>query len=273
MKLSKGEVLFLSLIIFCSIYFFLPLGHTEALMHKLPIEHLSEEKEVEEHGSVSVASLTWDLYQLALTEGITPTEWISYWRGSITSQEEKRVRAWLEKENFVLINQHIQSPHHGILISEEIWKLELNGTVHQVQIFNPQNSKRSSNFIYTWSGNEMDYQWVKAYEEREQQIFNQLEQKPQTFTCIEGFINDTLNFGLLKDYKFEHWIADIYEGELNHRVSDSNFVSVNGYIPTWGKYFFSAGDKKNNLQLSARYNALEDQTRVTIGYPLILKEH
>lgn len=272
MKLSKGEVLFLSLIIFCSIYFFLPLGHTEALMHKLPIEHLSEEQDIEEHDSASVASLTWDLYKLALTEGITLTEWNIYWRGSVTSREEESFRAWLEKEKFALKTQHIQS-HHGILISEEIWKMELNGTVHKVQVFNPQNSKNSTNFIYTWSGNEMDYQWVRAYEEREQKIFAQLEQKPQTFTCIEGFINDKLSFGLLKDNKFKHWIADILEGELNHLVSDSNFVSVNGYIPTWGKYFFSAGDKKNNLQLSARYNALEDQTRVTIGYPLILKEH
>jgi hypothetical protein len=270
MKMSKGEVLFLSLIIVCSILFFKPLGHTEALMHKLPIENLTEEQDLEEHGSV--ASLTWDLYQLASTEGITPTEWSIYWRGSVTPQEEERFKVWLDRENFVLKDQHLLSPH-GILISEEIWKMELNGTVHQVQVFNPQNSKKGSNFIYTWSGNELDQQWVKAYEEREKKLFSQLEQKPQTFTCIEGFINDKLNFGLLKDYKFDHWIADIFEGEVNHLVSDSNFVSVNGYIPTWGKYFFSAGDKKNNLQLSARYNALEDQTRVTIGYPLILKEH
>lgn len=271
MKLSKGEIWFLSAIILSSIFFFTPLGHTEVPLHKLPIEDKGE-SDSGEPDTASVASITWDLYQLTGSEGITPTEWNIYWRGALTLQEEESFRAWLETEDFVLEKQLEQS-HPSSTITEQIWKMELNGTLHQVQIFNPHSLKGNSNFIYTWSGNQMDQYWVKTYEDREKKIFAQLQQEPQIFTCIEGFINDKLNFGLLKHNKFKKWVTDIFEGELTHQISDSNFVSVNGYIPTWGKYFFSAGDKKNNLQLSARYNVLENQTRVTIGYPLILKEH
>lgn len=272
MKLSKGEILFLGAIILSSIFFFNTLGHTEVLLHKLPIEQDIGQHNSGEPDSASVANLTWDLYQLVGNEGITPNKWIVYWRGTLISQEEKSFRAWLQAEKFELEKQ-IEEVHQNYTITEQVWKMELNGTFHQVQIFNPHSLKGNANIIYTWSGNQMDQQWAKTFEDREEKVFSQFQQKPQTFTCIEGIVSDKLNFGLLKHNKFEKWITDIFEGEMTDQVSDSNFVSVNGYIPTWGKYFFSAGDRENNIQLSARYNALEDQTRVTIGYPLILKEH
>jgi hypothetical protein len=265
MRLSKGEGFFLvCIIISSSLFIFLPMGHSEGLEHKLTV---GEE-------SASAAEPTWDLYQLAVSEGITPTAWTIYWRGSIPSKDEASFIAWLEEDLFVEQEKTTSRTPHGMKITEQVWKKEAGGTLHKVQIFNyPQKSKKMTNFIYTWSGSEMNEYWLDTYEETEQHLLRRLELQPQNFSCIEGITNDKIKTDFLNQTTFDHWIRQRLDGEITHQVSDQNFTSVNGYIPTWGEHFLSAGDQKFNVQLSARYNALKHQTRVTIGYPLILKEH
>jgi hypothetical protein len=265
MRLSKGEGFFLvCIIISSSLFIFLPMGHSEGLEHKLTV---GEE-------SASAAEPTWDLYQLAVSEGITPTAWTIYWRGSLPSKDEASFIAWLEEDLFVEQEKITTRTPHGVEITEQVWKKEAGGTLHQVQIFNyPQKSKKMTNFIYTWSGSEMNEYWLDTYEETEQHLLRRLDLQPQNFSSIEGITNDKIKTDFLNQTTFDHWITQRLDGEITHQVSDQNFTSVNGYIPTWGEHFLSAGDQKFNVQLSARYNALKHQTRVTIGYPLILKEH
>jgi hypothetical protein len=265
MRLSKGESLFLVCIILCSsLFILLPMGHSEELEHKLTVG-----KE-----TTSAAEPTWNLYQLAVNEGIIPTAWTIYWRGSIPSQDQASFITWLEEDLFIKQERVTSSTIHDMDITEQVWKKEVNGTLHQVQVFNyPQKSKKMTNFIYTWSGAEMDQHWLDTYEESEQQLLNQLKLQPQNFSCIEGITNDKLKTDFLNHTMLDDWIAEGLDGQIIKKVSDKNFMSVNGYIPTWGEQFLSAGDQKFNVQISARYNALEQQTRVTIGYPLILKEH
>jgi hypothetical protein len=265
MRLSRGESFFLVLIVvMSSIFIFMPMGHTEQQEHKISLGR----------ESTSSAKPTWELYQLAVREGVIPTKWTIYWRGSITAQEEVPFTTWLEKTLFTKQMETKSTKPNGLVVIEQVWKRELNGTIHQVQVFYyPQKSKKMANFIYTWSGTEMSKQWLDTYQKTEQNLLQLVQQLPQNFSCIEGFTNDKLNFSLLKNNIFDRWVTDTLQGEIIHQVSDQNFTSLNGYIPTWGEHFLSTGDQKINLQLSARYNALEDRTRVTIGYPLILKEH
>jgi uncharacterized protein Usg len=265
MRLSKGEGFFLVFIVLCSgLFIFLPMGHSEGLEHKLTV---NEE-------SASSAEPTWNLYQMLQGEGVTTTAWTIYWRGSLPSEDQASFIAWLEEDLFIEQEKIASSTPHGMTFIEQVWKKEVDGELHQVQVFNyPQKSKKMTNFIYTWSGAGMDEHWLDTYEELEQQLLSELELQPQNFSCIEGITNDRLKIDFLNYTMFDRWITEHLNGEIIHQVSDKNFISVNGYIPTWGEQFLSAGDEEINVQMSARYNALEQQTRVTIGYPLILKEH
>jgi hypothetical protein len=264
MRLSKGESLFLVCIMLCSsLFIFMPLGHSEELEHKLTVD-----KE-----SASSAEPTWKLYQLVEDKGFTPTAWTIYWRGSIPSQDQAKFIAWLE-EDLLIEQENVTSSMANTNITEQVWSKEVKGAHHQVQIFNnPHKSKMMTNFIYTWSGSVMDQHWIDTYEETEQQLLGQLELQPQNFSCVEGITNDIIKTDFLNHTMFDRWVEEDLRGKIIHHVSDQNFMSINGYIPTWGEKFLSAGDQEFNVQMSARYNALEQQTRVTIGYPLILKEH
>jgi len=69
------------------------------------------------------------------------------------------------------------------------------------------------------------------------------------------------------------WLTDDLDAKLIHQVAEDRFISMNGYVSDWDTILYSAHHQPINLQLSARYNMLDQTIRLTLGYPLILKAH
>lgn len=267
MRLSKGEVIFLVSMIVISWFVLLPMVHSQGSEHTMV--------EVSAEYASTLSDPTWDLYAQAEEQGITITEWNIYWKDTLEVLEEEQLLSWLqENEEFTLAEEDTLLTPHQVHLSKQVWESHRNHVTHQIQIIRyPHKSKQKTNFMYTWSGRQMASDWKEERKEIENQLSSIFQKVPQNFSCLEGFTNDKLKFDLSSDHIFKNWIANTLNGEMIQHVTDDNFISVNGYIPAWEERFIAYGDTKMNLQLSARYNALDQQTRVTIGFPLILTEH
>lgn len=248
-------------------YLILPVVHSEANVHTLIWE--SEKKT-----SPSLDPL-WALYELASEEGMELTSWQVYWKKDVQPREKERLLRWLEEHpSFTLVAEEVAESPGQKRFKRELWQSQDDSTLHQVQLIHvPHQSGYLTKFSYTWTGHKLEDSWQEKRSEIETQLANIFYERPQYFTCLQVFTNDKLEDSLSKKQMFRHWLTKSLEGELREIIEDKHFISVTGYVPKWKKHYIAHGDQQLNLQLSARYNALEKKTRLTIGYPLIMTEH
>jgi hypothetical protein len=230
---------------------------------------------VEGRTTTSIAEPAMELQELAYEKGVLDMHWSVYWRGTLQPHDYERWEELLKhSESYQpLPDNHSLSAnrhHQGQGAVQEWSKRDSSGHHHVKIVFTSQQKDTNPTFIYTWQGHQkMDHAWREAYDQLEKIFFNQLAEEPQKFACLEGIASDTLR----NDLDLISWVTDDLNGKVIHRVSDSRYVSINGYAKEWDHHSLSAGGRDMNVQLSARHNELEDQTRITIGYPLILTEH
>lgn len=272
MRLSRGELVFVGFVLAVIVLFSICNESNERLQTIRSHSVLASTSE----GIPSGALPTLELFQEMQEVGISLKEWTVYWRGTIGVEEKESLLQWIEEDPLFIKQSEAHHPDwdEGSPV-QTTWEKRENNTIHQLKIISyPQEKKQNSNYIYTWSGTQLEPNWVDAYQDTEQRIVTHLKKIPEIFTCLEGFTSDKLNFDLsVVDHALSQIIYQL-DGTVTHQMADANFLSMNGYISTWGKRFLPLeNDQKMNIQLSARFNALLNQTQVTIGYPLILKEH
>ncbi|GAA0367373.1 YwmB family TATA-box binding protein [Bacillus horti] len=250
------------------------LAHTGLQVHSMTIDQAFP----------SIGEITQELYSVAEQEGLEQLKWSVVWRGQIPYEQQENALAWInssprpfgEKDTSEadLMKNNFASDHP---ILQESWTKEEQDTVLQLQLYSyPHKGHSITNFILVWSGDKSINMWdtyVPHIEELEERISEQFTPEYEVFTTIEGVADPMLLHLDQAQDTFTNWIMDAYNGNLSHVVSDTNFLSVTGYIPAWGNQILSVGQDITNVQLSARYNAIAEQTRVTLGYPLILTEH
>lgn len=264
MRLSKGEYLFVGLMIAIIWYLLFTVVHSKAHVHTLIWE--SEKKP-------SSLDPLWELYMLSSEEGVELTGWQVHWKKDVQPREKERLLHWLkEHPSFTLVKEEVAESPGQIQFKRALWQSQDDSTLHQVQLIDiPHQSGYLTKFSYTWSGQILEADWQEKHAQIETQFSKLFHEMPQNFTCLEGFTNDKLEFSLFKK-QIRHWLTFL-DGELREIIEDNHFISVTGYVPKWKNQHIAYGDKKLNLQLSARYNALERKTRLTLGYPLIMTEH
>lgn len=262
MRLSRIQIWGLGIVSIIGIsLFFMFLEQTEINVHSMTINP----------PSTSIVSVTEELLQLAGNQGLKQTEWNILWRGSLTEKQFVQFSAWLDSPEHGFTEGSSSGSYSTAL--ERVWTKEELGTLQQVQLFSyPHKEQTITNFIYIWSGNESSMEW-KSNIAHIEELLNHFTNHFQVFTTIEGVADPFLFDHEANQHLFKNWIVDTYRGSVTSFISEGNFLSVTGYIPTWGEQFLSAEQDKTNVQMSARYNAIAEQTRVTLGYPLILKEH
>lgn len=242
----------------------------------LPFTHsLADQRMMSvETTSVSIAEPTLNLYQLGKEQGLKGVEWTVFWRGTLPESE---VEAWVQQlgEDFRATDA-LSDPSRPVNAQTnahpqvQVWVKETDSSTHQLQIYdNPRKKNSTANFIYVWKGQHLHPDWQNEYKDIESSMFPHVDHFPESFSCLEGIADGKL----FSNVSLDSWITDELKGEVTHRVSEKQYVSLNGYIPNWDQRSLSAGDQIINIQMSARYNALDGQTRVTLGYPLILTEH
>lgn len=265
MRLSKTKQWSLGIIAIvgiCLIFMFLE--HTQINVHSMTIDQ----------PSTSIAEITHDLQQFLEQEGFTELEWNILWRGNLTTQQYHSFLTWLDapEQGFErAVSGFPSSSNHQEMV-EEIWMKEDQGTLHHIKVYTyPHKEQTITNFIYIWSGNQSFSQWSPTTTDIEG-ILTERAVDFQTFTTIEGVSDSFFYHQDQYQQAFNHWMGT-YRGNVSNPIAEANFLSITGYIPTWGDQFLFAEQEKSNVQFAARFNAIAEQTRVTLGYPLILKEH
>lgn len=270
-KLMTRNATFVFTAIVCMSISIIPLTHSEAFARMITI---NDEPQSANHQPIH------DLYAFMQEHHIEQTNWTTHWRGSLTKEEEDNWREIAVHDSNMLKQKHVEE--NSLIMQTSLeqaqvekWVKQDGSNKHQMTIIRyPENMDRETQFVYEWSGHEIDSQWSKTYAQLEKKIFNDLKQLPQSFSCLEGFSNGKISDNLSDQYNIlDLWIREAFDGRIMHHIKEAHFVSVNGHIPEWDVQTLTIGGEEINIQISARYNELDNQTYVTIGYPLILKAH
>ncbi|EGL81777.1 protein of unknown function DUF1779 [Caldalkalibacillus thermarum TA2.A1] len=268
MRLSWGEGIlgFMALVLpFVFLLVWGPHSHIEALTRTIQgNDHLVD----------TIARPTQEMADMLAGKPVTITQWTVYWRGTLTAQEEEEWRTRLTQTGFSL-QQNRADEVHGHPLLREHWTKSENGSIHRLQVIkDPHETPQAAKYIYVWSGTaNLDQLWLDELRAITQTFFIHLKHFPESFSCLEAITHGRLKDGLLGQRELKQWLTNDLQADLVHELVEDRFVSLNGYVPSWDHVLYSANQEKINVHLSARYNALQDTTRITIGYPLILKTY
>ncbi|MDQ0339436.1 hypothetical protein J2S00_002223 [Caldalkalibacillus uzonensis] len=266
MRLSWGEGI-LGLMAFILLLFWWPDdSHIDALTRTI---------QGNDHFVHTIAQPTQQMAAMLADKPVALTEWTVYWRGALTAQEEEEWRIRLTQHGFTLDETITTDHRHGNPVLTEHWTKAENGFLHHLQLIsNPHETGQPAKYIYVWSGStDLDHLWLEELEVIVGIYFTHLKNFPESFSCLEAVADDRLKDGLLDQRVLEQWLTHDFQADVIHKLVEDQFISLNGYVATWDHVLYSANQQKINVQLSARYNALEDTTRITLGYPLILTAH
>lgn len=241
-----------------------PLAHEDTLVRNMETGMFDAEAEMQP---------VIDMFNFFDEKQVHLDQWTMYWRGELTVEEEDLFRQRIQKHFIYDDAQSGIETKHQVQFEKEVWTKEEDGTHHEITfIKSPKEYNLPTKYIYTWSSQSIHNNWKNDYFRITSKLVDELQQFPEIFACLEGFSNGKLRRNLSEHNNFDEWLTNGLNGNKTHRVSDRNFESITGYVSSWPQALTSDG-QQINVQLSARYNELDDKTRITLGYPLILKEH
>ncbi|WP_202079585.1 YwmB family TATA-box binding protein [Caldalkalibacillus salinus] len=284
---SKGEIIAGIAIIFC-LFLYPTIAQWTSMPHIMTVAQTMDTSHPEYEGSPEDEDNllgTVDVVQqvdsmINLHHDLHLTDWKVVWRGSTDTETVTQLEQALQAtDSSFTLDKEEQLTHqeHPEQITElKSWEKEVNGTTHKINLINdPQKSHHQTKIIYTWSSSDrvtvMDQAWAEEYVELEQ-WFQSFIQEPEQFITWHAQSTNAFFRQAIEQNIFGQWMTE-WQGYEKQIVTDENFLSQTGYIPTWENRVQMTDDSQFNIQMSARQNTLEDQTFVTIGYPLILQEH
>ena len=272
MRLSKGEVFF-GLILFCIVTLAWPHSHFATLARTIQGNHHQLWGEIP-----SLESRVEPIEQLAALINEKPVhlhQWTVTAKGILSQHEGKEWERRLVENGF---NLRLAEKKETIVPSQLVvlrsFTKQAPGSPQIIMYTDPGHSDGQIHFIFTWSGQTpVDNKWLSVLKADLKDYFADLQQIPEIYACFEAIGNARLKNGLLNLDELQSWLTDDLKATLVHQVTEDRFISLNGYVHNWNPILYSSQHQPINVQLSARYNMLDQTTRITLGYPLILKAH
>lgn len=263
MRLSWGEGrLVAGLVLCCLLLAWVPYAHTEVFLRTI---------QGNDHLVKVISQPMQEMASWVDEQPVSLTKWTVYFRGTLSPEEREE---WLQH----LLQQgytpgRTRQDERGWTSTQ--WIKSESGYTHSVLLIDtPHDQHRPAKYIYAWSGHtQPDHHWLARLERLTHTFFSDLHYFPEFFTCLEAITNGTLENGFVHKSVLNQWLTAGFKAHVVHQVSEPHFISLNGYVPSWDHFLHTADQKKINIQLSARYNALDQKTRITMGYPLILTAH
>ncbi len=204
-----------------------------------------------------------DIYQ---QQNIQIEKWSIYAKELVHGADEDLFEESMEK---VLNN----FPHAS-------WEVERSGLEKQMIISLDSENEEKIVFtlteegdlytIYEINGNNWE---EEAWSDTESSINKRMtvifQQTPQIFSCVQGIADGIIKDGMLK---WEEELLNEFHATPVESAKEGTFVSISAYTEQWNNALPT--EKSNvNIQIALREEQQENQTRITIGTPIITTEY
>jgi hypothetical protein len=274
MRLSKGEVFF-GLILVCMMIFAWPHSHFNTLARTIQGNHHLEQAEMPT--LESRLEPIEEIISMLHSKPVTIDQWTVTVKGTLDRDEGEGWQRRLREDGFSVRLEETEtaSQHPSQMVVTRSLAKTAKGATHQVLLYSaPDERNERMHYVYAWSGQTpVDQTWFLSLNTDLKHHFDHLEQIPHIYACFEAIGDARLKNGLLDLENLRTWLTDDLDAKLIHQVAEDRFISMNGYVSDWDTILYSTHHQPINLQLSARYNMLDQTIRLTLGYPLILKAH
>ncbi|MCM3163804.1 YwmB family TATA-box binding protein [Metabacillus litoralis] len=140
----------------------------------------------------------------------------------------------------------------------------------KLQILNTLTNNQSQSYIlYEVKGVNSQKNWNNINEYFQTNAFDIFHEKPTTFACMAGIINDNME-GVLNQ-KSKNLLKE-FEAKPVEQLQEPDFLSVSAKTPIW-EDTIPTDENNMNIQIALRTDGLGGKTTVVIGTPIITSEY